>query len=167
MLGSCGWLLFMREEQDSRFGLKSFPTVWAFRAEDHDCWSCWVWRLRLRLWDWGDEATNENFRNQCLFRFGVAIPLHFKGLLLGYYMTYWLPLPSALSWTSWWHIVLLWLCSLLARSFEHDGHVSVQWKAQTTAKLLKVPKGSLKPHNQWIQTLQYTDQQRGCSIVEP
>lgn len=34
MLGSCGCLLFVREEQDSRFGLKSFPTVWEFRAED-------------------------------------------------------------------------------------------------------------------------------------
>lgn len=34
MLGSCSWLLFVREEQDSRFGQKSFPTVWAFRAED-------------------------------------------------------------------------------------------------------------------------------------
>lgn len=55
MLGSCGWLLFVREEQDSIYGLKSFPTVWAFRAEDlvadHDCSSFLVWRFRLYLWE--------------------------------------------------------------------------------------------------------------------
>ena len=34
MLGSCDWLLFVREEQGSRLGLNCFPTVWAFRAED-------------------------------------------------------------------------------------------------------------------------------------
>jgi len=111
-------------------------------------------RLQTRIF-WFDAFSDLVLQFSCIL----------KDLWLGHYMIHhWLPFPSVLSWTSWWHMVVLWLCWLPASGFECGRYASVQWKAQRTVKFLKVPKGSLKPYSQWIETLQYTDQEAGADL---